>query len=60
MQLAADKIRIDRNALEVTGAARDFYNSDQYKSGNYESINYNVNNDPDKVMNEPFSFWFNW
>ncbi|BDT05148.1 hypothetical protein [Spiroplasma ixodetis] len=55
MQLAADKIRIDRNALEVTDAARDFYNSDQYKSGNYESINYNVNNDPNKVMNEPFS-----
>ena len=52
MQLAADKIKIDRNTLEVTDAAKDFYNSNAYKSGNYESINY----DPDKVIDEPFSY----
>ncbi|XP_076224673.1 uncharacterized protein LOC143174629 isoform X3 [Nomia melanderi] len=32
MQLASDKIRIDRNELENTDAAKDFYNSDAYKS----------------------------
>lgn len=52
MQLAADKIKIDRKVLEVTTAAKDFYNSDAYRSGNYESINY----DSEKVMNRPFSY----
>ncbi|WP_425381297.1 hypothetical protein [Spiroplasma endosymbiont of Polydrusus pterygomalis] len=53
MQLAADKIRIDRNALENTNsAAQDFYNSNSYKSGNYKSINYNT----EKVVDKPFSY----
>lgn len=52
MQLGADKIRIDRNVLEVTDAAKDFYNSDEYKSGNYESINYNW----EKIIERPFSY----
>lgn len=54
MQLAADKIRIDRNALENTSsAAKDFYDSSAYKSGNYQSINYNA----EKIMiDRPFSY----
>lgn len=53
MQLAADKIRIDRNALENASlAAKDFYDSSAYKSGNYESINY----DAEKIMDRPFDY----
>lgn len=53
MQLAANKIKIDRNALEnESSAAKDFYNSNVYKSGNYTSINYNV----DKKINRPFDY----
>lgn len=53
MQLAVDKVKIDRNALESSSdIAKHFYSSDAYKSGHYESINYNA----DKKIKKPFSF----
>lgn len=54
MQLAADKVRIDRDVLENNNAAaKDFYNSSAYKSGNYQSIDYN---DQKTMINKPFSY----
>lgn len=53
-QLAADKIRIDENGLKTSTAAKNFYNSNGYKSGHYDSFEYN--NWGTNSLKRPFTF----
>lgn len=60
LQLAADKLRIDEKVLRATAVipsvADDFYNSKNYKSGHYDSFDYNDWLGTTNNLTRPFSF----
>ncbi|WP_342276241.1 lipoprotein [Spiroplasma endosymbiont of Nebria brevicollis] len=54
-QLAADKLRIDEKMLKTPGVAEEFYNSKNYKSGHFDSFEYNNYLGGNKLVH-PFTF----